>query len=93
MERKAHVFGEAMSASSRMAQEVDEATSESSWTLRQKRRKETGGALTWRVKWRSLRSKEVFLLPKADPWIPKGRWATGQLGPRQQKRKGEVEGR
>ena len=46
---------DAMSASFRMAQEVDEAKSESSWTALAKGRKETVGALTWRVKWRSWR--------------------------------------
>ena len=30
------------------------------------------------------------LAPKADPWIPMGRWATGQLGQRLQKK--EVKG-
>ena len=40
---------EAMSASSKMAKDADEATSESSWDCSGK---ETGGALTWRVKWR-----------------------------------------
>ena len=37
-----------------------------------------GGALTWRV---------ICPRPKADPWIPKGRRATGQLGQKLQKKK------
>ena len=46
---------EAMSASSRMAQEMEEAKSEASWTALAKKRKETGGASTWKVKLRSWR--------------------------------------
>ena len=37
-------------------QDVDEAMSESSWTALAKGRKETGGALSRRVKWRSWKS-------------------------------------
>ena len=44
---------EAMSASSKMAKETDDAMSESSWTGLAK---EIGGALTWRVKWKSWKS-------------------------------------
>ena len=46
---------EAMSASSQMVK-ADEALSESSWTVLAKGRKEAGGALTWRVNWRSWKS-------------------------------------
>ena len=69
-----------MPASSEMAKDADEAKSESSWAALAKGRKDTGGALTWRVIWRSWRSQDRGRGLKADPWIPKGRWATGQLG-------------
>ena len=37
--------------------------------LRQRGRKETGGALTWRVKWRSLEERGPWSV--ATPWTPK----------------------
>ena len=46
--------------------------------LWQRRRKETGGALTWKVIWRSWRSKVFCPGPKADPWILRrkmGHWS------------------
>ena len=69
---------EAMSASSRMVQEVDEATSESSWTSLAKVR----GRDWWSVdlegdmeKLEAVRGSGL----KATPWNPKGRWATSQI--------------
>ena len=42
-----------MSASFKMAKDADDAMSESSCTALAKGQEEAGGALTWRVKWRS----------------------------------------
>ena len=37
--------------------------------------------------WRSWRSQVLGPGPKADPWIPKGRWVTGQFGQKSQEQK------
>ena len=65
----AHDTDEATSASSWVARDADDATSESSWAALAKERKETGGALTSKVTWRSRRSRRS----QADPWIPQGK--------------------
>ena len=71
---------QAMSASSKMAKGADEAISDSSWTALAKG-KELGW---WSIDLEGEMEKLEVMGPwsgmKADPWIPKGRWATGQLG-------------
>ena len=73
-----------MSASSRMAQDADDATSESSWTALAKE-KERDWSLDLEGEMDKL--EVVGPGPKADPWIPKGRWDTNQLGQKLQKKK------
>ena len=73
-----------MSASSRMAQEVDEATSESSWTALAK-----GKERYWWCTDLEGELEKLEVCQKATPWNPKGRWATRQIAQRLQERKGE----
>ena len=63
---------EAMSASSRVAQDADDAMSESSWKLWQRGRKETGGALTCRVKLEKLEVVGHLSRIKGGSVDPKG---------------------
>ena len=68
-----------MSASSRMAQEVDEARSESFWTALAKEKERD-----W---WSVDLEGEVEKLEVSDPWNPKGRLATSQVVHRLEERK------
>ena len=66
--------------------DADDATSASSWTSPARWKERDWGSADLEGERRSWRSKDVFLGPKADPWISKGRWATGQLGQRLEKK-------
>ena len=83
---------EAMSASSQMEKDADEAMSESSWTAQAKGKERDWWSIDREGDMEKL--EVVGLGPglKADPWISKGRWATGQLGQKLKEAEMEVDG-
>ena len=77
----------AMSASFKMAKDADEAMSESSWTALAKGKERGWWSIDLEGETEKLEVMARGLGLKADLWIPKERWNTGQLEQKLQERK------